>query len=490
MPSLLFGSCRMADYVALHPEPKVSSVLRGAVAGLAMVVAGAAGWATRGLMRAHDGRVQAQVLSTSSSSSASTLGKPYYPREGVDKVMVRYGPPSTLQLLPPGLFGKAKGPSALFLYSGDVPNELAQGSERAEGWVYGACLVESQGSSTAPWVAVPNGQPESVVKGQLLLFPANNFQSKLQAADQLQGYNPDMDRRLRRGVVAVVREDGTNTQAYMYFLTRSPDSAKADKAGSTMQVMWYGTNSWRWQMGGQTILVDPWLVGKLEFFQGASWFFSGSRTTYQPEWPKQDEIDLILLSQGLADHAHPDTLTLLAKSHPQVQVIGSPKAAALCTELGFQNVRAVSNGDFTSFRNLHIQVLEGALTGPVPENGYILSAEGGPSLYYEPHGAFPASLSQHGPVDVMVGPTMSLGIKALEFVYGATNGFKLIQQFRPKYYLSTAAGNDGVQMTGVLPKYLISAWGGRDELQGKVDAAGLKTKVLAPAAGEVLELAL
>lgn len=84
-----------------------------------------------------------------------------------------------------------------------------------------------------------------------------------------------------------------------------------------MELTWYDSNSWLIEMGGQRILLDPWLVGDLTF-GNTPWLFRGFRS--QP-LAIPENIDLILLSQGLEDHAHPPTLKELDKSWP---VLGSP----------------------------------------------------------------------------------------------------------------------------------------------------------------------
>ncbi|MFM7716189.1 MAG: MBL fold metallo-hydrolase, partial [Microcystis sp.] len=74
-----------------------------------------------------------------------------------------------------------------------------------------------------------------------------------------------------------------------------------------MQLTWLDSNSWLIEIGGKRLLLDPWLVGSLTF-GNLTWLFEGKKTANHaiPE-----HIDLILLSQGLEDHAHPPTLQVL-----------------------------------------------------------------------------------------------------------------------------------------------------------------------------------
>ena len=79
-----------------------------------------------------------------------------------------------------------------------------------------------------------------------------------------------------------------------------------------MQLTYYGANGWLLELAGLRVLLDPWLVGSLRF-AGAGWLFEGS---LPQDWPVPEQLDLLLLSQGLPDHAHPETLQLLPKSLP------------------------------------------------------------------------------------------------------------------------------------------------------------------------------
>ena len=86
-----------------------------------------------------------------------------------------------------------------------------------------------------------------------------------------------------------------------------------------MQLTYFGANGWLLELAGQRLLLDPWLVGPLRF-GGAGWLFEGRLPR---EWPIPGDLDGLLLSQGLPDHAHPATLERLPKELP---VIGSAAA--------------------------------------------------------------------------------------------------------------------------------------------------------------------
>lgn len=48
-----------------------------------------------------------------------------------------------------------------------------------------------------------------------------------------------------------------------------------------LNLTWLDNNSWLWTIGGQRILVDPWLVDTLTFGNQA-WLFKGERRVSLP----------------------------------------------------------------------------------------------------------------------------------------------------------------------------------------------------------------
>ena len=105
-----------------------------------------------------------------------------------------------------------------------------------------------------------------------------------------------------------------------------------------MKLTWFDANTWLIEAGNKRILIDPWLVGDL-VFGNMPWLVRGSRP--QAATIPQN-IDLILLSQGLADHAHLPTLQQLDKSIP---VLASPDGAKVAKGIGYQSVTVLNHGD-------------------------------------------------------------------------------------------------------------------------------------------------
>ena len=252
-----------------------------------------------------------------------------------------------------------------------------------------------------------------------------------------------------------------------------------------MRFTWYGANSWLFELAGQRILLDPWLVGPLEF-KGLSWLFRARR---ERDLPIPASIDLILLSQGLEDHSHPATLKQLDKSIP---VVAAPKAAKVCRNLGFQQVFPLEVGEIhTAGNRIEILAVEGALTGIKPENGYVLTAiEEGTKIYYEPHGFFRESLKLQAPIDVVIGPAVNLELPLVgAIVRGADSAMELVELLQPQYFLCSTSGDDGVIYEGLLNSVL-NATGGSDGLADRIRQRGLNTRVIAPHANDPIDLSI
>ena len=207
---------------------------------------------------------------------------------------------------------------------------------------------------------------------------------------------------------------------------------------------YFGSNSWLLEIAGLRVLVDPWLVDALVFPPGP-WLLKGELP--QP-WPIPEGLDLLLLTQGLADHAHPATLAQLPKHLP---VVGSPAAAKVVKGLGFSQVTSLSPGQQHQQGDLLIQASAGARV-PLVENGYLLEWPEG-SLYLEPHGVLDPALPQR-PVDTVISPVIDLGLPlAGNFITGASVLPDLIDRFQPQQVLASTTGGD-VQFSGLISRFL------------------------------------
>jgi len=252
-----------------------------------------------------------------------------------------------------------------------------------------------------------------------------------------------------------------------------------------MHLTYLDSNSWLIDLDHTRILLDPWLVGDL-VFGGARWLFRGFRTT-----PRSipDRIDLILLSQGLEDHAHPETLKALDRTIP---VIASPNAAKVVTNLGYHQVTAIAPGEsFTWKDQVTVQAFPGSPIGPLlTENAYLISDRlHHTRLYYEPHGYHAPALQQEEPVDVVITPLINLELPLVgPFIRGQESALTVARWLRPQVMLPTAAGGD-IQFEGVLLAVL-KATGSLDAFQQRLQESQLSTRVLDPKPGDRLQIDL
>ncbi|NEP78630.1 MAG: MBL fold metallo-hydrolase [Okeania sp. SIO3C4] len=252
-----------------------------------------------------------------------------------------------------------------------------------------------------------------------------------------------------------------------------------------MYLTWLDSNSWLIEIGGKQLLLDPWLVGPL-VFGNLPWLFKGERRTPRaiPE-----NIDLIVLSQGLEDHAHPQTLKQLDKNIP---VVASPTAAKVVQELGYSQIVTLTHNETYSFDNsIEIRAVPGSLVGPtLVENGYIfkdLNTDN--TIYYEPHGSHSEKIKEFAPIDVVITPIISLNLPLVgPIIKGNESALQVAQWLKPQVMLPTAAGGD-IDFQGLLIS-LLKAEGSVEETQLQLTKNNLATKVIEAQPGECFEIQL
>ncbi|WP_320676948.1 MBL fold metallo-hydrolase [Prochlorococcus sp. MIT 1300] len=238
---------------------------------------------------------------------------------------------------------------------------------------------------------------------------------------------------------------------------------------------YYGGNSWYIEIEGKKILIDPWLRGPLKFAPG-SWFIEGNLLK---TWEIPNDVDIVLLTQGLPDHAHKQTLKLLPKD---IKVIGSPSAVKVTEELGFKDSSCLSPGESLVITEIEIMATRGAYV-PQVENGYIVKSNNKSSIYIEPHGYLdPTIYFPH--ITAAITPVVDLGItKFIPFVTGRKAVDQIITQLKPKYLLASTTGGE-IEFKGLVSK-LYTQLGSFDEI---VEKYSDKTKVINPEPGKRIEL--
>lgn len=218
-----------------------------------------------------------------------------------------------------------------------------------------------------------------------------------------------------------------------------------------MRATYFGANGWQLSFPGLNVLLDPWLVGPL-CFGNSPWFFE---SRFLQDWPIPPAVDLVLLTQGLPDHAHPPTLKRLERSIP---VVGSVAAAQVATGLGFTQVTALAPGQshqHTSGSGAHLAITATAGAAvPGQENGFLLRHPDG-GLYVEPHGFLDPTLPPQK-LDAVITPVVDLGLPLVgAFVRGQAVLPGLLERFQPGWVLASTAGGQ-MQTSGLLPRLLWS----------------------------------
>ena len=201
-----------------------------------------------------------------------------------------------------------------------------------------------------------------------------------------------------------------------------------------------GSNGWIIEFNKSKVVIDPWLLGDLIFPPGG-WFFKG---TLKDEIPTPEDIDLILLTQGLPDHCHIPSLKRFPR---KTNVICSKSASKILEKLNFESINIMQPGQNLGFNDMQIEATSGAAV-PQIENGYIVETNDG-SFYIEPHGFLDTTIKSRK-LDAVITPTKNLELPILgPFIKGADVIPNLVKLFNPSYILSSTTGGDA-QFSGVL----------------------------------------
>ena len=200
------------------------------------------------------------------------------------------------------------------------------------------------------------------------------------------------------------------------------------------QSKYLGSNGWLIKFKETTVIIDPWLTGDLIFPPG-EWFFKGSLDN---DVLIKEEIDIILLTQGLPDHCHIPTLEMFDK---KIDIICPKSANVILKRIGFSSITVLEPSNKIIKKDLEFIATSGA---PVPqvENGYIVKDAEKRGFYIEPHGYLDENLGKQK-LDAVITPTKNLKLPLFgSFVKGAEVIPKLIDKFHPEYVLSSTTGGD------------------------------------------------
>jgi L-ascorbate metabolism protein UlaG (beta-lactamase superfamily) len=257
-------------------------------------------------------------------------------------------------------------------------------------------------------------------------------------------------------------------------------------------------NGWLLTMNnGVTVLIDPILEGALDF--GVPQLFKGEKRVLPSsgltEQLPLESIDCLLLSQGLEDHAHVQSLTkwrqVCEQKHKQLPIVAPPSAKGALQESGWygssSNIRILDHGEttqvtsksdeMTAWNPLTIQATTGALVGPPwqkRENGYILSSKSMSDdrhsfkLYIEPHVEFDKrELTKFAAVDVVITPTTGQTLPAFELVHGPKSSLQLMEILQPRYIIPMP--NADIDTSGMAAPFVNEVGKKTDFAQGLVN---------------------
>ena len=244
-------------------------------------------------------------------------------------------------------------------------------------------------------------------------------------------------------------------------------------APTALTATYLGANGWLLDFGGTRVLVDPWFTGPLSFGP-MDWLLKGELSSPQPV---PEDLDLLLLSQGLPDHCHPPSLALLP---PALPVVGSATAARQAQRLGFTQVTPLRPGETHTHGPLTLTATAGAAV-PQIENGWLLDHPTG-SLYLEPHGFLSAEIPPR-PLTAVITPVIDVGLPiAGAFVRGRGALPDLLERFQPATVLASTTGGD-VRFSGLLASAL-QVRGTPAEAAAVVAAGGRGCRFIDPEPGQ------
>ena len=243
--------------------------------------------------------------------------------------------------------------------------------------------------------------------------------------------------------------------------------------------------SWRIRCGGQQLIVDPWLVDDLEIGAGGRWL---RRIHHAPVALRPSEIggrDIIVLTSGLAAHAHRPTLRAIDRN---VRVVGAAPAVRVARALGFRSTIALAPGQRI--------VLDGraALTGIRPRFPWGVACLGllfeslddGVRVYLEPYLAPERHPALEPSVDVVIATVERIRLGGVPLAMDVDECVDLARRLRARWLLAT--GTEPGSAQGWLPEHLLRMDGGAEAFESvaHLQLGEGRGRILPP--GEVLRI--
>ncbi|KAJ8760754.1 hypothetical protein K2173_018668 [Erythroxylum novogranatense] len=251
-------------------------------------------------------------------------------------------------------------------------------------------------------------------------------------------------------------------------------------------------NSWLWDMAGVNILVDPILVGNLDF--GIPWLYDAAKKFIKTfQLSDLPELDCVLITQSLDDHCHLRTLKPLSERNKNLRVIATPNAKPLLDPL-FDNVIYVEPGQSSEVEGqngtkVSVKATAGPVLGPPwqrPENGYIVnSPQGQLTLYYEPHCVYNQKLLEQEYADIIITPVIKQLLPKFTLVSGQEDAVQLAKLLQAKFVIPMKNGD--LDSKGLLAS-IIQAEGTIESFKELLTKEVPDAQVLEPTPGVPLEV--
>nr|XP_004236302.1 uncharacterized protein LOC101254186 isoform X1 [Solanum lycopersicum] len=253
-------------------------------------------------------------------------------------------------------------------------------------------------------------------------------------------------------------------------------------------------NSWLWEVGGIKILVDPILVGNLDF--GIPWLYDAAKKFVKNF--QLDDLPLIhclLITQSLDDHCHLNTLKPLSRKFPNLTVIATPNAKTLLDPL-FTNVIYLEPGQDSAIEvsngfQVKIKATAGPVLGPPwqrPENGYLVtSPKGALTLYYEPHCVYDKSTLEKHRADIVITPVIKQLLPNFTLVSGQEDAVQLAKCLFARFVVPMKNGD--LDSKGLLAS-IVKSEGTMESFKQLLSKELPDAKVVEPTPGEPLDISI
>lgn len=261
---------------------------------------------------------------------------------------------------------------------------------------------------------------------------------------------------------------------------------------NSLKLTYLEGNSWLWEVDGVKILVDPILVGNLDF--GFPWLYDAAKKVLRNfQLSDLPELDCLLITQSLDDHCHKKTLEPLSKRFLDLPVISTPNAEPILKSL-FNSVTYLEPGQSSEIEGkngsrVSVRATAGPILGPPwqrPENGYlIISQQSQSTLYYEPHCVYNQAFLEKEQADVVITPVIKQLLPSFTLVSGQEDAVKLAKLLQAKFVV--AMNNGDLDSKGILSRIICSE-GTLESFKELLSRELPDSKVLQPTPGVPLEI--